>query len=273
MKYKLKYIGLLVLVCVISLIIFTIMMIQNNGESFISEKFEKFTIENPLIIITPIRDRDDHLNQLLNSYKKVLDFQKVPYKVYAIEQEPGKIFNKGILLNIGFKEAINDYPTANIFIMNDVDNFPLTNDIINFNMLNKGVFHLFGLPLYLNGIFSIDKNTYIKSNGFYNNYWCWGLEDDDFKHRIDSLGIKINRTHFKTRNLTTKIHDESTRSISVAKTTNSKEFIKHYPIMKKMWKLYMNDIENLKKDGLNNANYTIVNRRNLDGYTRILVSI
>ena len=44
-------------------------------------------VDKTLYIITPIRDRDQELENLINSYKRVLNKQKIQYKIYAIEQE------------------------------------------------------------------------------------------------------------------------------------------------------------------------------------------
>lgn len=237
------------------------------------KKPENFEDLAPLIIITPIRDREEHLNKLVNAYKKVLNEQKVPYKIYAIEQEQGYKFNKGILLNIGFLEAQKDYPVSDIFVLNDVDNFPMITDALDFRKLKSGIEHLFGYRYVLNGIFSIDKDTYEKANGFSNEFWGWGSEDVDFTNRIDATGIHVRHDQFYNRHLTKKIHDEDSVIKNPVKSIFDHSALNNLKIKDKKNESYKKDPNNVKVEGLNTTKYEILNRDDNDLYTRILVSL
>ncbi|TRY91136.1 hypothetical protein DNTS_020424 [Danionella cerebrum] len=53
----------------------------------------------------------------------------------------------------------------------------------------------FRLPYtqYFGGVSSLSKEQFLKINGFPNNYWGWGGEDDDIFNRINSRGMSISR--------------------------------------------------------------------------------
>ena len=59
-----------------------------------------------LAIIIPYRDRKSHLEMFLPYMKKYL--KEYDYKIYVIEQNDNKPFNRGKLLNIGAKIAIRE---------------------------------------------------------------------------------------------------------------------------------------------------------------------
>ncbi|XP_056296994.1 beta-1,4-galactosyltransferase 1-like [Pseudoliparis swirei] len=46
---------------------------------------------------------------------------------------------------------------------------------------------------YFGGVSSMSKDQYLKINGFPNNYWGWGGEDDDIFNRLSSRGMSISR--------------------------------------------------------------------------------
>ncbi|KAJ8307069.1 hypothetical protein KUTeg_015153 [Tegillarca granosa] len=72
------------------------------------------------IIIIPYRDRENQLKIFLNNLIPILKRQLVDFTVYVIEQAPSVGFNRGMMRNIGFIEAIKRaYYTC--FVFNDVD--------------------------------------------------------------------------------------------------------------------------------------------------------
>ncbi|KAI4891844.1 hypothetical protein NFI96_029010 [Prochilodus magdalenae] len=46
---------------------------------------------------------------------------------------------------------------------------------------------------YFGGVSSMSKEQFLKINGFPNNYWGWGGEDDDIYNRLSSKGMTISR--------------------------------------------------------------------------------
>ena len=84
-------------------------------------------------IIIPFRDRMHHLKIFVNNMHPFLIRQQINYGIYVVDQYGNGSFNKGILLNIGFIEAIYDHEKNktnldyNCFIFHDVDFIPKNN--------------------------------------------------------------------------------------------------------------------------------------------------
>eukprot|EP00064_Thunnus_orientalis_P023317 superscaffoldBa00008683_g23553 len=111
-----------------------------------------------------------------------------------------QIFNRAKLLNVGYTEALKEYDYE-CFIFSDVDLIPM--DDRNTYKCFSQPRHLsvsmdkfgFRLPYnqYFGGVSSMSKEQYLKINGFPNNYWGWGGEDDDIYNRLASKGMSISR--------------------------------------------------------------------------------
>jgi hypothetical protein len=74
-------------------------------------------------IIIPYRDRLEHLQLLLYHLHPVLQRQQLEYTLYVVEQAGNDIFNKGVLMNAGAREALKDND-FHCFIFHDVDLIP-----------------------------------------------------------------------------------------------------------------------------------------------------
>lgn len=127
-------------------------------------------------IIVPYRDRAAHLEQFLQHYKDMLP-------VYVIEQTIERPFNRAKLLNIGFLEFGNKYDYA---IYHDVD--MLCEDSAAYEVYPEKPMHLataasqfnytMPYPTYFGGVTSISTKDMVRVNGFSNECWGWGSEDD-----------------------------------------------------------------------------------------------
>jgi hypothetical protein len=78
-----------------------------------------------IAIITPYRNRLPNLKQFLNNMHPFFSRQKINYGVYIIEPLADVTFNRGLLMNIGFLEALKDsYDYWDCFFFHDVDMIP-----------------------------------------------------------------------------------------------------------------------------------------------------
>ena len=116
----------------------------------------------------------------------------IPYKIYVIEQDNAKLFNRGMLLNIGYKYAKKD--RCDYLVFHDVDMLPVqvdygysdiplhmaTHFIIRDDKTNRTIF-----DQYFGGVVLFTKEQAEKTNGYSNDYWDWGQEDDDLFWRCD----------------------------------------------------------------------------------------
>ena len=58
-------------------------------------------------IIVPFRNRYEQLDIFKERITKYLSEKNIPYEIIIVEQDDAKLFNRGMLLNIGFKYAQN----------------------------------------------------------------------------------------------------------------------------------------------------------------------
>ncbi|XP_041376373.1 beta-1,4-galactosyltransferase 4-like [Gigantopelta aegis] len=155
-------------------------------------------------VIVPYRDRERHLYILLNNLIPFLLNQQTEFTIFVIEQTNDTIFNRGLLLNVGFVEALKQ-DNYSCFIMHDVDSMPEVND--NLYRCSSNPVHMstassknkFKLPYrsYTGGIVGFTKEQYEKINGFSNRYFGWGGEDDDVEIRIKHKSMRVERLPYK----------------------------------------------------------------------------
>lgn len=248
-------------------IVFVILFLTGTFKK--SEKFDNEILN----IIIPVRDREKEIVNILEVLEEILKNQNVKYNIYIIEQSEKGLFNKGMLLNIGFIESQKDNG-GNYYLMNDVDNYPFIDDTIDYSLRKKGVRHIFGYEHCLGGIFFIDTDSYKKSNGFSNKFYGWGSEDTDFQNRIELLNIDIDRSNFinRTKNRETQEIYDGPRTISINDRVDKD--LPNKVLGKELKKLYSKNLNNIKKDGLNTTTYSIKHVKQVSPeIKRILVDI
>ena len=142
-------------------------------------------------VIVPYRDRYEQLFKFKSSIHFALSKQGIPYELILVEQDNEKVFNRGKLLNIGVlkaKELKCEY-----VVLHDIDMLP-TN--VDYSFTTKPV-HLatqnIPFPQYFGGITLFPIETFFKINGFSNEYWGWGFEDDDLLFRCRLHGIPLKQ--------------------------------------------------------------------------------
>lgn len=206
-----------------------------------------------LLIIIPYRDRKDHLDIFIPHIIKKLQKQNIQdYKVVVVEQSPEKLFNRGLLCNIGFdlyqKEC--DY-----LCIHDIDmigeNFDygyetmVTHLSARWRDNNYEEFY----PRYLGGVVLFPVQDFIKINGFSNEYWGWGAEDDDLRLRCDVMGVKVQRKQGRFQSL------PHPRIPHKDRPKQSPGYIKNLKRLNRFIKSGNKQLEILKNDGLNNIDF------------------
>lgn len=143
-------------------------------------------------LIVPYRNRELHLAKFAFHYHMM--------DILIVEQANNKLFNRGKLLNIGFNECKDD-----IVCFHDVD--LLCHEFEPYNKKVKGAVHLSGLCEQFNyrvpyatcfgGVTVFDAESFLKCNGFSNEFWGWGGEDDDLYNRTQLAGIDVRFDNHK----------------------------------------------------------------------------
>uniref|UniRef100_A0A1A8GTB6 Beta-1,4-galactosyltransferase n=1 Tax=Nothobranchius korthausae TaxID=1143690 RepID=A0A1A8GTB6_9TELE len=215
-------------------------------------------------IIIPFRKRDEHLKFWLYYLHPILQRQQLEYGVYVINQDGDETFNRAKLLNIGYQESLKD-KDYNCFVFSDVDLIPM--DDRNTYKCFSQPRHLsvsmdkfgFRLPYnqYFGGVSSMSKEQYLKINGFPNNYWGWGGEDDDIYNRLASKGMTISRPSGDVGKCRMIRHNRDKQN-----DPNPQRFdrIAHTK-------------ETMNKDGINSLSYKLMSVEKLDLFTKITVDV
>jgi len=203
--------------------------------------------------IIPYRDREEHLNRFLPKLKSYLWNAGIDnYEVLVIEQSEGKPFNRGKVLNIGATLATGDY-----FIMHDVDMIPMTADYKYSKCCHiatqvRQFKYKMPYPDYFGGVTIFDKQLLIDINGYSNEFWGWGAEDDECLLRVKQYGIKPERRPCRFSSFD---HD---RDMS----NHSKNNIRLQLAKRNQYNFY--------DDGLSNLDYAIIDEKQIDEKVKII---
>jgi len=160
---------------------------------------------NKLGVIVPYRDRESHLIQFKESISKYLNDRDISFELIIVEQSDAKPFNRGKLLNIGFIKA--ESLGCDYVAFHDVDMLPIDVDY----SYSKNVYHLATnfildsnyskevFQKYFGGVNLFPIESFKKINGYPNDYWGWGFEDDELFRRCISNGINTEKVEIRNR--------------------------------------------------------------------------
>jgi xylosylprotein 4-beta-galactosyltransferase len=187
-------------------------------------------IKHKLAIIVPYRNRAKHLIKFAPYITKYLNNQNINFKIFVIEQIEDKPFNKGLLFNVGVKLLDDSFDYV---VLHDVDLLPttLSDNVVDYSF-SETPKHLIShyieshdnsniLVNYLkndnddvmkyikDAKIRIDKKVHLENgfggivkmsienfkqiNGFSNQFWGWGFEDDDLLERVKKSGLSWDR--------------------------------------------------------------------------------
>ncbi|KAK3098343.1 hypothetical protein FSP39_018629, partial [Pinctada imbricata] len=215
-------------------------------------------------IVIPYRNRDQHLRTFLYNIHPFLQRQQLDYGIYVVDQAEGSRFNRALLMNIGFAEAmkINNYTC---FVFHDVDLIP-END--------ANIYGCYGQPRHMSaavdkfqyrlpynsifgGVSAISRKEFEKVNGFSNVFFGWGGEDDDMWNRLGHHGYKVVRYPMKIARYRMITHGRDK-----ANEPNGQRM-----------KLLREGKRRFKTDGLNSLKYKVLKLEFNKLYTRIYVEV
>lgn len=150
--------------------------------------------------IVPYRDRRAHLPYFLNAVKG---------DIVIVEQEAGKPFNRAKLLNVGFLESDFDY-----FVFHDIDMIPVGVDYSPSECAHlAGRASQFGgrlpYPTYFGGVTMFSRECFEVVDGYSNDFWGWGSEDDEMYNNVVGKGFIPEYRAGRFRSLPHKQADRS----------------------------------------------------------------
>jgi len=152
-------------------------------------------MRHKLGICIPYRNRKEHLDELVPRLSEHLTKQGIEYNFYVAHQIDEKLFNRGAMKNIAAKHAFEDgcdyvaWHDVDMVPLEDVDySYPEDNPIHIATKLSKYNYGL-GYDQYFGGVVLFTKEQVEKTNGYSNDYWDWGMEDDDLFWRAYFEGM------------------------------------------------------------------------------------
>lgn len=147
-----------------------------------------------LWIIVPYRDDEHHeRSRQLHTF---LDYmtRRLPLARFIIaeQDQDGKQFNRGAILNAAFQKIFQSTNASDAVIFHDVDLLPDDIALRNYciELKSNRVRHIgrlwkrYDSETYLGGVLMMLCRDFVKINGYPNNYWGWGGEDDELRKRI-----------------------------------------------------------------------------------------
>ena len=155
-------------------------------------------------VIVPYRNRYEHLERFKTVMTTYLDYLKIKYELIIVEQDDAKQFNRGMLLNIGFKIAKEK--KCHYVVFHDVDMLPVGVDYsyseiplhLSTNFITEpGEKERILFDTYFGGVTLFPVKAFEEIDGYSNKYWGWGYEDDDLLFRCKEKMIPLNTLKIK----------------------------------------------------------------------------
>ena len=214
-------------------------------------------------IIIPYRNREQQLKIFLRHMHPMLKRQLLDYRIMVIEQAGSTPFNRAMLFNIGYIEALQ-FHDFKCFIFHDVDLIP-ENDK-NYYGCPSAPRHLsvavdkFNYRLPYQAIFggagAFKREDFETINGFSNHFWGWGGEDDDLYRRITAKGFKLTRP-----------------GMSVGRYKMVRVFHKSAKADPLRFEKLKSSKQRMSSDGLNSLKYKVLHVFERPLYTKVTVEV
>lgn len=159
-------------------------------------------------VCVPYRNRELHLNEFIPKVGKYLKEQGINFQMYFCHQVDDKLFNRGATKNIAAKHAFED--GCDYIVWHDIDMIP--EEGADYSYPKNAPRHIatrisqmdYQLKYheYFGGAVLFTKEQVEATNGYSNNYWDWGMEDDDLFWRCHKEGLTADS--YLTKNHTQK---------------------------------------------------------------------
>lgn len=219
-----------------------------------------------LAIIVPYRNRAEHLSKFVPHMNKFLKQQDIIASIFIIEQLDERPFNRAKLLNVGFNETREEY---DYFCFHDIDLLPVNNDcdysyckgvcklsyyVSQFNFQPRPVNELGGVTMF-------DRDSYIEVNGYSNNYWGWGVEDNDLGERCLRKKIPFSLRKGRYLSLPHKSNGDTLGGVSSMETNNNRQYFKNIATSKDFFQSGLSDLDYIKLKEENKDFYKIISAK------------
>ena len=154
-------------------------------------------MSHKLGVCVPYRNRELHMHEFIPKVGKYLKNQGIDFHIYIVHQVDDKLFNRGATKNIGAKHAFED--GCDYVVWHDIDMIPEEGGGCDYSYPEKAPRHIatqisqmnYELKYheYFGGAVLFTKEQVEATNGYSNDYWDWGMEDDDLFWRCHLEGM------------------------------------------------------------------------------------
>lgn len=160
-------------------------------------------------VCVPYRNREKHLQEFIPKVSKYLKDKNIDFHMYFCHQDDDKLFNRGATKNIAAEHAFKD--GCDYIVWHDIDmipeegsdySYPTDNPRHIATQISQMDYQL-KYHEYFGGAVLFTKEQALNTNGYSNDYWDWGMEDDDLFWRCYKEGY-LNVTNYD--NLTRKVY-------------------------------------------------------------------
>ncbi len=137
-------------------------------------------------VCVPYRNREEHMKVFIPHISKFLEERGIEYSIYFGHQCDDKLFNRGAMKNIAAKYAFED--GCDYIVWHDIDMVP-EDDSCDYSFPTDNPQHIavrisqsdyqLKYEEYFGGAVLFSKEQVMATNGYSNDYWDWGMEDDD----------------------------------------------------------------------------------------------
>ena len=137
-------------------------------------------------VCVPYRNREEHMNIFVPHVSKFLEDRGIEHTIYLAHQCDEKLFNRGLMKNIAAKHAFDD--GCDYIVWHDIDMVP-EDESCDYSFPNDNPQHIavrisqsdyqLKYEEYFGGAVIFSKEQVERTNGYSNDYWDWGMEDDD----------------------------------------------------------------------------------------------
>jgi beta-1,4-galactosyltransferase 3 len=215
-------------------------------------------------VVIPYRNRIKQLRIFLNNLHSLLHKQQLDYAIVVVEQMANQTFNRAKLMNVGFVEALKRYDFQCV-IFHDVDLLP--EDDRNLYNCPEQPRHMsvavdkfkYRLPYksIFGGITALTATQFRKLNGYSNQFWGWGGEDDEMSSRVSAEKFRISRYPANIARYKMIRHDHETSN----------------PVNECRFNLMYKFRRRYKQDGLSSLNYRLLDSKLEPLYIWVLVDL
>ena len=163
-------------------------------------------MSHKLGVCVPYRNREAHLHEFVPKVGKYLKNQGIDFQMYFCHQVDDKLFNRGATKNIAAKHAFEE--GCDYIVWHDIDMIPEKGT--DYSFPDKYPVHIateisqmdYRLKYheYFGGAVLFSKEQVERTNGYSNDYWDWGMEDDDLFWRCHLEGL-TNDSYLDTPNI------------------------------------------------------------------------